>query len=141
MKAAAKNKKPADTDIDMPMHALMEQAKTMEKDNPGSAADLYEKITREYPLKEPAWDRLMIIYRKAKNYTSELSVIRRAIKTFEAAYGKANRAAGGKKVSRLSNALAKSFGLVDKKGRSLYEPQPIARWNKRRQTVEARIEK
>jgi hypothetical protein len=40
-------------------------------------------------------------------------------------------------VKKLNNA----FHLVDKKGAALYNPEPIARWQKRRETVEKKIRK
>jgi len=37
--------------------------------------------------------------------------------------------------------LNKSFGLVDKKGTKLYSPEPIGRWQKRKEIVEKKLSK
>ena len=47
-----------------------EQASDVEK-----AIKYYEKATRLEPLEPFAYNRLMIIYRKEKNYTAELNTI------------------------------------------------------------------
>ena len=44
------------------------------------AAAAYEKAIKDNPLNEYAYDRLMIIYRKNKEYKKENAVIARAIK-------------------------------------------------------------
>jgi tetratricopeptide (TPR) repeat protein len=105
------------------------------------AARIYEKIIRKAPLTEPAYNRLLIIYRKLKEYKKELAVINTGIKAFEAMFYKSRVPAGNNKVTRLSRSLMKSVGLTDKKGKTLYEPDPIARWRKRKAIVEKRLKK
>jgi hypothetical protein len=39
------------------------------------------------------------------------------------------------KITSISKLLTKSLGLTDKKGKALYQPQPIARWEKRRELL------
>ena len=46
-----------------------------------------------------------------------------------------------KKISDISKKLNKAFHLVDKKGNSLYNPEPINRWQKRKEVVEKKIAK
>jgi tetratricopeptide (TPR) repeat protein len=100
------------------------------------AAAAYEKAIKAYPLNEMAYNRLMIIYRKQKDYKKELSVIRAGIKAFEEKHNRAGAHASNKRITALSKALAKSTGLTDKKGRQLYEWEPVGRWNRRRMVVE-----
>ncbi len=97
----------------------------------------YEAIIKANPLTEKAYDRLMIIYRKQKEYTSELRIIDAGINAFDNLYK--SKKSGSKKIVELSNKLNRSFGLTDKKGNEVYEPEPIARWKKRKVTVLKRI--
>jgi hypothetical protein len=46
-----------------------------------------------------------------------------------------------KKISEISSILNKAFHLVDKKGSSLYAPEPIDRWEKRKGVVEKKMGK
>jgi hypothetical protein len=59
----------------------------------------------------------MIIYRKLYQFEDELRVINKGIKSFEDHHQKKSRKIIGKrqKAVQLSNALAKSLGLKDKK--------------------------
>ncbi len=79
----------------------------------------------------------MIMYRKLKDYKKELAVIDRGIKAFEDFYG--SKVSKSKKAAEISNKLAKSLGLIDKKGNSTYDPEPIGKWKKRRLVVEKRL--
>ena len=99
----------------------------------------YAEIIKRDPLREKAYDRLMILYRKEKDYKSELRLINTGIKTFEAFYK--SKKTGSKKIAEISKKLNRSFGFTDKKGNAVYDPEPIARWKKRKVTVEKRIKK
>ena len=99
----------------------------------------YEEIIKKDPLHQKAYDRLMILYRKEKEYKSELRLINAGIKAFEAFYK--SKKSGSKKIAEISKKLNRSFGFTDKKGNSVYDPEPIARWKKRKVTVEKRIKK
>ena len=52
------------------------------------ASTLYEQALKKYPIDEFSYNRLMIVYRKLKQYKDELRVIKKGIKDFEAAYNK-----------------------------------------------------
>ena len=41
----------------------------------------------------------------------------------------------------LSIAFMKRVGLQDKKGKNLYFPEPIAKWQKRKETVQKKLGK
>src|SRR4026207_1627391 len=114
-----------------------EEAET--KEDISLAINDYEEAIQKDPLAEKAYDRLMILYRKEKNYKSELKLINSGIKAFESFYK--SRKSGSKKIAEISKKLNKSFGFTDKKGNAVYDPEPIARWKKRKVTVEKRIKK
>ena len=107
------------------------------------AATLYEQAIKEKPTDEFSYNRLMIVYRKLKQYKDELRVINKAIKNFKEAHAKKIGKGLGKNstVGKLSAALMKTAGLLDKKGNAVYVPEPIARWEKRKLTVEKRLKK
>jgi hypothetical protein len=122
------------------INELTSQAMEAEKTDPSSAIEIYNGILKTDPLQIRAYDRLMIIYRQEKNYKKELSVINSGIKTFEKFY-KEQSAKRSKKISEISEKLNKAFHLVDKKGNALYNPEPIDRWQRRRETVEKKWRK
>lgn len=118
---------------------LKEAEKAEEKEDVSLAIKDYENAIQKDPLAEKAYDRLMILYRKDKNYKKELQLINSGIKAFESFYK--SRKSGSKKIAEISKKLNKSFGFTDKKGNAIYDPEPIARWKKRKVTVEKRIKK
>jgi len=82
----------------------------------------------------------MIIHRKNKEYKNGKAVIVAGIKAFQQFYKKALKFQATKKVAAISNVILKAtVGLADKKGRPLYEREPLGRWNKRRQVVEKKL--
>jgi len=98
------------------------------------AAEGYEKIISEHPLNTRANDRLMIVYRKLKEYKKELQTVERAIHHFEENFKK-HQPEYNKKVASLSKALLKATGLADKKGNNIYEPGELMRWKRRRELL------
>lgn len=103
-------------------------------------AELYVKRVKAYPSDENAWNRLMIIYRKLKEYKKELETINAAIKTTEDRLYKKSKTTG-KKLAQLSTAIMKATGLADKKGNTTYQPEPLGKWKKRREWVLKRLKK
>jgi len=97
----------------------------------------YQNIIKHNPHDQKAYERLMVLYRQQKNYKKELHIINTAIKTFEKLYTPAK--SKDRKVNTLSNQLNKALGLVDKKGRVLYEQKPLSTWKKRREIVLKKI--
>jgi len=69
-----------------------------------------------------------------------LLAIKTGIDSFEELYKKSKKTPD-KKVIRISKVLQKSMGLLDKKGESLYRPEPIGRWVKRKAVVEKQLKK
>ena len=107
------------------------------------AIKLYEQNIKEDYADEFAFERLMIIYRKQKEYKHELRVINRGIELFqhnlkEHLKQTLSRHIDGKKLERLSNAILKKTGS---KEQELHFPDPIDKWMKRREIVEEKFEK
>ena len=120
---------------------LLERAhQAEEKDDLKRAASLYEQAIKIKPADEFAYNRLMIIYRKERLYKDELRIIKTGIKNFQELHNKKSIRKNST-VGRLSEALMKSAGLIDKKGNLLYEPGPIGKWKKRQLVVEKKINK
>ena len=122
------------------VNELTSKAEEAEKADPSLAIETYKQIVEKDPLQTRAYDRLMILYRKEKDYKRELSIINSGIKTFEKFY-KDQLGKPSKKISEISKQLNKAFHLIDKKGNSLYAPEPIDRWQKRKEVVERKVEK
>ncbi len=97
-------------------------------------ADYYEKLVRDNPLNQKAYNRLMIIYRKEKNHKKELQVINKAIREFEK-FNKSIIKKKSKKITSLSKGLNKQMGLVGPQGKPVYDPEPLSTWKKRREVV------
>lgn len=104
------------------------------------AIKAYQKFLVIQPYNVEVYNKMMRIYRDLKEYKKELDVINKAIKTFEKHY-KERQPSYNQKVASLSKALLKATGLADKKGNNLYQPPELARWKKRRETVEKRLGK
>ncbi|MGI8582264.1 MAG: hypothetical protein ACR2KX_08705 [Chitinophagaceae bacterium] len=115
---------------------IKEAHDTEEKDISVAIKDYHEAIKND-PLLEKAYDRLMIIYRKEKEYKNELRIINAGIKAFEVFYR--SKKSGSKKIAEISKKINRSFGFTDKKGNAVYDPEPIAKWKKRKATVEKKI--
>ena len=119
---------------------LITEAREAESADVETAIKLYERAIRQEPHAETAYNRLMIVYRKEKMYKEELALIDKGIKAYREFFDK--RSAPVKKNAKavqLSNALAKSLGLKDKKGNDQVEREPIASWLKRKEMVEKKV--
>jgi hypothetical protein len=126
---------------DPSINQLISKAAEAEKSKDTALAiGFYNQILKKDPLQIHAYDRLTIIYRREKNYKKELSIINSGIKAFEKFYKK-QQPRHSKEISEISEKLNKAFHLIDKKGHSLYNPDPLDRWEKRKQTVEKKIDK
>jgi hypothetical protein len=120
------------------VHTIRNAEELEEEGKPEEAAKVYEDIIRSKPLDEHPYNRLMIIYRKLKQPREELRVIQFALKVFEAKYLKKSRS---RKLTDLSNALMKTAGLGNGKGKILVYPEPIGKWHKRKELVEKKLKK
>ena len=105
------------------------------------AESFYRKLIKADPHNELAYNRLMIIYRKQKELNEELATIKDAIRAFEDMYAAATKIPESKKVSTLSKAFLKATGLANNKGKLLYLPAPLAKWNRRKTLLEKKLKK
>lgn len=90
------------------------------------------------------YDRLMVFYRKEKDFQAELKVIKKGIATFKKHYADLQKASVKKKKSKvheLSRMFSKTTGLTDKKGNELYLPEPLPKWIRRQGTVEQKLKR
>jgi hypothetical protein len=132
----------AESNTSLSSYEILEKAREAETEgNLEEAAGFYEQLIKQNKVDEFPFDRLMIIYRKLKQYKEELRIINKGIKVFEDFYKKPAGRKSGKqeKLTTLSNAFMKSAGLKDKKGNLVYVPEPISRWEKRKAVVEKKI--
>ena len=102
---------------------------------------MYEKIISRDRFNKNAYERLMIIYRKNKEYTKELKLVNEAIGAFSELHHKTVKRKLDKKTIRLSRALLKITGLSDKKGNPFYEREPINKWIKRKSILLSKLQK
>ena len=120
---------------------LLEKAKEQEASGEVEAAErFYQAIIKKDPLHEFSYGRLMVIYRKEKEYKKELAVIKSGLKAFLDFYkSHTKRSLQNPKISRLSRSILKSTGMIDEKGKQLYQREPIGRWEKRKVLVEKKL--
>lgn len=107
---------------------------------------LYEQQTKSGVIDPFPYDRLMIYYRKRKEYKKELQLINHGLKVFGDHFKKQKdrvfeTARSRASVKKLSDKISKLAGLSDKKGNPDYLPEPLARWTKRKQTVQQKLKK
>ena len=106
--------------------------------------DEYREQVKQGVFSTLPYDRLMIHYRKEKEYEEELKVIKKGIDVFKKFYANVQATAIKKqksKIAELSRQFSKRAGLTDKKGNSTYMPEPLPRWIKRQSVVEQKIKK
>ncbi len=121
---------------------MLLQARSLEQSgNLEEAARLYNGIVIADKLNELAYDRLMIIYRKLRNAKNEIAIIDVAINAYQRFYKQKVLHSRNRKIRELSQAVMKTTGLIDKKGNSLFTPEPIARWQKRKALLEKKAGK
>lgn len=117
---------------------LSEAREAEDTENIQDAIRLYQEAINTDQLNEHAYNRLMMLFRRQKEYKKELGIIKAGIKAFEEFY-ESKIPNKSKTITAISNKLNKVFGLADKKGNKIYSPEPIARWKKRKLIVEKKI--
>lgn len=123
---------------------LLVRAKEAESlGDPAKAAALYQQAVNNDPLEEHAWQRLMVIHRKKKDYKSELKIINDALKNYESHTREAQKQwlLKNKKSATLFKSLAKSLGLMNTKGIIMNNNPILDKWNQRKEWVTARLKK
>jgi hypothetical protein len=116
---------------------LLQDAREAEaNDEEDTAIQLYKILIRKNDLEPLYYDRLMILYRKQRDYQNELEVINKGIKAFEDYFtGRAQKRFSKHKqqVAKLSTALMKKTGLKEKNQE--YLPEPLNKWRNRKTLV------
>ena len=126
-------------DTDEPGY-LLTSAKELERSGElEKAAIAFKKVIKKTPLNQYAYDRLMIIYRKNKEYKKEEAIIVAGIGAFEQFYKKNSKLTITPKIAALSRAILKASGLADRTGELLNNREPLRRWHKRKQVIEKKL--
>ena len=116
----------------------MEKAIDLEKNNePKEAAKIYESLLKQHPGNEKILTRLIINYRKIKDYNKELKHINALIKVHQALYDPQKRK--GAVVISISEKINKVLGATDKKGNKIYTDDSIKKLEKRKLLVQKKI--
>jgi hypothetical protein len=118
----------------------LNEARQLEEEDKPEAVKEYKKIALSYPVSEKAYDRLMILFRQLKLPKDEIYWIDKAIGQFEKRFKKPTIRSNSK-IATLSKSLLISTGLADKSGNALYRPEPIGRWQKRKDLLMKRLKK
>lgn len=111
---------------------------------PALAIRLYEKELGKGHNNLLPYERLMVLYRRQKNFREELHVLNRAIDFLQlklATHQKElfSHKPGRNKLLSKSRALAQKIGLLSKKGDHLLLPQPLEKWINRKKIVQKKI--
>jgi tetratricopeptide (TPR) repeat protein len=119
---------------------LLIHARLMEKEgNDQHAIKDYRRLLSSPYRREFSYQRLMVIYRRLKEFKKELAIIDEAIKEFSAILYTSKRL-HKKKVESLSRKLSISTGLSGKRGDSIHQPEPVSGWTIRRKRLKKLIE-
>lgn len=127
-----------------PTAYLLSKAQATEEEGAGAAAaKLYHQVVKQDPVEARAYNRLMVYYRRQKNYRKEQEVIRQAIAGYQrhAEESQQNWLRTHQRTARLAKALVKSLGLVNRKGLASWESRQVAAWRKRLQVVKKRLQR
>jgi len=120
---------------------LLQEARQAEvEDQIDKAIGLYKFLIRKNHLEPLYYDRLMILYRKQRNYPTELDLLKKGIHAFENYFASRTKklfSHDKNKIVKLSEALMKKTGLKEK-GHE-YLPEPLSKWHKRKSLLEKKI--
>lgn len=108
-----------------------------------TALALYKQAVNSDPLAATAWQRLMILHRKQKDYAGELKIINLALQAFDTHHRQEQKEwlQANRKAARVAKSLAKSLGLMDKKGIVIDDNPVLEKWIHRKEWVTARLKK
>ena len=126
---------PKNDQVTLPLVEWLRAAKILETDDIQHAVREYKRIALKFPVREQAYDRLMILFRKLKQPKDEMYWIEKAIDQFSKRFKKSDKRKNTK-IASLSKSLAHAMGLTDKKGNAKYQPEPVARWQKRKELLQ-----
>jgi tetratricopeptide (TPR) repeat protein len=118
-------------------------ARAREQETAGNyreAIRIYTNLLKAEPANPGYHQRLMILYRKLKDPKGELRVIDKAIEVVTNHHrrlleGNIKGRRDKSQIEKLSSAFMKGSGLVDKKGKDTFIPEPVPTWMKRKEAV------
>jgi len=111
-----------------------QQAVILEKEGELSrAVSMYDQLLKKAPSDLLVLSRLMIISRKLKKYSREITYINKAIKIHELRYHKLKTR--NLKVASLSKKLNALLGHTDRKGKNLLAIPEVEKLKKRKEVV------
>lgn len=117
---------------------LAAEAKAMEAaGDTKSALKLYTKLSRLRPSDTGVYHRMAILHRKEKDYTSEMQVVEKALAALQKIYTRTAEA--NSTVKKISARINRAFGMVDRKGNPLFDPEPVIKWKRRKAIVAKKI--
>lgn len=125
---------------------LMAMAREQEEQgNIAEAGALYEKIFAEDALNGQAVNRLLIMYRKLKQYRKEMQLLNAAIKANTGRVQQQQQAWSKKhpKAARASRSLLRSLGTKTRRTSAMpqYEEAIVATWRKRKENLAKKLAK
>jgi hypothetical protein len=105
------------------------------------AVEAYQRVLKGDPLNVMAIGRLLIIYRRQKEYQLELALLKASIAAYEAVQLTAQEAWRKKhqKAARISMLLAKKLEGGTKKGPVIYDDRLVTGWRRRKGLVMKRM--
>lgn len=106
--------------------------------HPSELVLLYEKALKADPGNEQILTRLVVNYRKLKDYKNELKYIGLLIKTHQDYYIHRNNA--GRSVNMISKKLNIALGRISRAGKELFVPDAIKKLEKRKELVIRRLQ-
>jgi len=112
----------------------VEGARTLEQQGEfKKAVALYEKLLKQMPSSLKITARLIILYRKLKEYKKEFDTINKAIKIHEQLYApRKNKEA----VTAISKKLNVLLGHTDKKGKGILVTDEVSKLEKRKNNLQ-----
>jgi tetratricopeptide (TPR) repeat protein len=123
-------------------HQHLVEAKAAESDGDSTKAiGLYRQAVQSNTQEEQAWQCLMVLHRKQKDYTGELKVINEALKAFDTHTKETQQQwlQKNKKAAPLVKSLAKSLGLLTNKGIVVDNNPILEKWKRRKELLMKRL--
>jgi len=127
----------------IPDRERLAQAKVLEADGEiDEAMEVYQRVLKNDPLNETAISRLLVLYRRRKEYKQELALLRSALSAYEAEQLAVQDAWRKKhqKAARISLSLAQKLGVTGKKKTApVYDDRLATTWRRRKAVVMKRL--
>jgi len=134
----------------IPDREHLARAKALEADGEvDEAIGIYQRLLKNDPLNETAIGRLLVLYRRQKDYKQELALLKAAISAYEAEQLAGQEAWRKKhqKAARISLSLARKLAVGTqklsvagkKKTAPIYDDRLVAAWRKRKVVVMKRL--